>query len=90
VTEHTGQKCTIPAHLMCYDDLVVSVSYGYRPEFDVALASVVTLTEQTIQKGGTGRADRRDIASEEVGGPVRPRAEMVHTLLAGQLNGARV
>jgi hypothetical protein len=31
-----------------YGDFVIAMVYGERPEFDVALASVVSLAEQTI------------------------------------------
>ncbi|HME40387.1 MAG TPA: nucleotidyl transferase AbiEii/AbiGii toxin family protein [Steroidobacteraceae bacterium] len=37
-----------------YGDFIIAMSYGERPEFDVALASVAALTEQTIQHEGDG------------------------------------
>jgi hypothetical protein len=37
-----------------YGDFVIAMAYGERPEFDVALASVVALTERMIQHEGNG------------------------------------
>jgi hypothetical protein len=48
------------------------------------------LARAWLFKSGRGRGDPRDVANEEAGGRLRPRAAMVHTVLAGQLNGARV
>jgi hypothetical protein len=41
--------CADPAYRSRYRDFVSAMAYGERPEFDVALASVVVLVGQTIQ-----------------------------------------
>jgi hypothetical protein len=40
-----------------YGDFVIAMAYGERPEFDVALASVVALAEKTIQQQGAAHAE---------------------------------
>ena len=40
-----------PAYRSRYGDFVIAMAYGERPEFDVALASVVALTEKTMPSG---------------------------------------
>lgn len=45
---------TDPVYRSRYGDFVIAMAYGERPEFDIALASVVALAEQTIQYEGNG------------------------------------
>jgi len=45
---------TDPAYRSRYDDFVIAMAYGERPEFDIALASVVALAEKTMQHEGNG------------------------------------
>src|SRR5208283_4645513 len=45
---------TDAAYRTRYDDFIIAMSYGERPEFDVALRTVVVLAEQTIQHEGNG------------------------------------
>lgn len=43
-----------PAYRSRYGAFIISMSYGKRPEFDVALASVAALAEQMIHHEGNG------------------------------------
>jgi len=43
-----------PAYRSRYDAFIIAMSYGERPEFDVALASVAALAEQTIHHERNG------------------------------------
>ena len=43
-----------PAYRSRYGAFIIAMSYGERPEFDVALASVAALAEQTIHHEGNG------------------------------------
>ncbi len=43
---------TDPAYRSRYGDFVIAMAYGERPEFDIALATVVALAEKTIQRQG--------------------------------------
>jgi hypothetical protein len=38
---------TDPAYRTRYDDFVIAMAYGERPEFDIALASVAVLAART-------------------------------------------
>jgi hypothetical protein len=49
-----GTLRTDPVYRSRYGDFVNAMAYGERPEFDVALASVVALAEQSIQHEGNG------------------------------------
>ncbi len=43
-----------------YGDFIIAMSYGERPDFDVALAAVVALSENAMQHEGTAHDDRQD------------------------------
>jgi Nucleotidyl transferase AbiEii toxin, Type IV TA system len=45
---------TDPAYRTHYDDFVIAMAYGERPEFDIALAFVVALAEKATQPEGNG------------------------------------
>jgi predicted nucleotidyltransferase component of viral defense system len=45
---------TNPVYRSRYGDFVTAMAYGERPEFEVALASIVALAEKTIQHEGNG------------------------------------
>ena len=45
---------TDPAYRSRYGDFVIAMAYGERPEFDIALASVVALAGKTMQHEGNG------------------------------------
>jgi hypothetical protein len=45
---------TDPAYRSRYRDFVIAMAYGERPEFEIALGTVVALAEQSIQHVGNG------------------------------------
>jgi hypothetical protein len=49
-----GALRTDPTYRTRYDDFVIAMAYGERPEFDAALASVVALAEKATQHEGNG------------------------------------
>jgi hypothetical protein len=51
--EITGQKRPRPLRKRG-GDFIIAISYGDRPEFDVVLASVNGLAENTIDQEGNG------------------------------------
>ena len=50
----TGQGKSASYALPGCDDFVIAMAYGERPEFDIALTTVVALAEKTIQHQGDG------------------------------------